>query len=69
MCVRWERYCWIRGIEKCRFLFMVASFPINLAEVIIQVSKRAGRWTPRRGRVVCGARACGFNFTAGAPLG
>jgi hypothetical protein len=64
-----KRYCWIQGTEKGRLLRMVASFPITLAEVIIQVPNRAGRRTPRPGRVVCGARACGVKFTAETPLG
>jgi len=60
-----KRYCWIQGTEKGRMLRMVASFPITLDEVIIQVSKTAGRWTPRPGREVCRARACSVKFTAG----
>jgi hypothetical protein len=64
-----RRYCWIQGTEKGRLLRVVARFPITLAEVIIQVLKRTGRWTLRPGQVVCGARACGVNFIAGAPLG
>jgi hypothetical protein len=69
MCVRWEEILLDTGHWKGRLLRMVASFPVTLAEVIIQGSKCARRRTPRPGRVVCGARACCVKFMAGAPLG